>query len=65
MLALFDIVGAQDAADVGVIFGVAVGFTGEVGALELGNVVGEVGVPGGHLGCSLWSLWICWGGFVV
>lgn len=50
MLALFDVVGAQDAADVGVVFGVAVGFAREVGALELGDVVGEVGVPGGHLG---------------
>ena len=26
VLALFDVVGAQDAADVGVVFGVAVGF---------------------------------------
>lgn len=53
VLALFDVVGAQDAAHVGVVFGVAVGFAREVGALELGDVVGEVGVPGGHLGYFL------------
>lgn len=53
MLTLFDVVGAQDAADVGVVFSVAVGFAREVGALELGDVVGEVGVPGGHLGLLL------------
>lgn len=47
-MALFDVVSPQHAAHVGVVFGVAVGFAGEVSPLELGDVVGEVGVPGGH-----------------
>lgn len=50
--ALFGVVVAQDAADVGVVFGVAIGLAGEEGGAEVGDLGGclcdEVGVPGTH-----------------
>ena len=55
--ALFGVVVAEDAADVGVVFGVAVGFGGEEAGLEVGDLGGgfceEVGVPGCHFGWTV------------
>lgn len=47
-LVLLNVVGAQDAAHVGVVVGVAVGFAVEDGALEVGDAGFEVRVPAGH-----------------
>lgn len=52
--AFLGVVVAEDAADVGVVFCVAVGVGGEEGALEVGDAGGggreDVGVPGCHDG---------------
>lgn len=52
--AFVDVVVAEDAADVGVVGGVAVGFGGEEGGAEGGDLGGcfgeDVGVPGCHGG---------------
>lgn len=64
--ALFGVVVAQDAAHVGVVFGVAIGLGGEEAGLEVGDLGGgfseEVRVPGRHGG---WCCCVCWYSLVL
>jgi hypothetical protein len=59
---LFDVVGAQDAGDVGVVFGVAVVFVREERAAEGVVAAGCVCEEGGEVGGHCWWVGGLWAG---